>query len=76
MKILTLNEYLSLDKVLIDYKNKEYRAMLARKSLPPGSSRARVTTINARWSQYAEARDQREKKLIEQYNNYLLMHRI
>lgn len=29
----------------------------ARFALPPGSSRARVTTANARWSRAAEARD-------------------
>lgn len=33
------------------------RAMIARAKLPSGSSRARVTTANARWSQCAEARE-------------------
>lgn len=28
-----------------------------RAALPPGSSRARVTTINARWARKAEARE-------------------
>ena len=33
------------------------RAMDARGALPPGSSRARVTTANARWASAAEHRD-------------------
>lgn len=33
------------------------RTSLARRSLPAGSSRARVTTANARWSTACEARD-------------------
>jgi Alpha/beta hydrolase len=33
------------------------RATEARAALPPGSSRARVTTANARWMRAAEARD-------------------
>ena len=33
------------------------KACRARGALPPGSSRARVTTANARWARAAEARD-------------------
>lgn len=33
------------------------RASAARRDLPPGSSRAKVTTLNARWSSAAEERD-------------------
>jgi len=33
------------------------RAAAARSALPPGSSRARVTTANARWARAAEHRD-------------------
>ncbi len=33
------------------------RASAARAALPPGSSRARVTTANARWMRAAEHRD-------------------
>jgi len=33
------------------------RAAFARAALPPGSSRARVTSANARWMRKAEARD-------------------
>lgn len=35
----------------------------ARGALPPGSSRAKVTTTNARWSQAAEHRDKCEASL-------------
>ena len=33
------------------------RASAARRDLPAGSSRAKVTTMNARWSSCAEERD-------------------
>lgn len=33
------------------------RAMAARARHPPGTSRARVTTLNARWGRAAEHRD-------------------
>lgn len=33
------------------------RASEVRRDLPPGSSRAKVTTANARWSRAAEERD-------------------
>ena len=39
------------------------KASEARYSLPPGTSRARVTTANARWMSYAEARDRAAKDL-------------
>jgi hypothetical protein len=36
---------------------KSARLCAARAALPPGSSRARVTTANARWARAAEERD-------------------
>lgn len=44
------------------------RAAEARSKLPPGSSRARVTTANARWARAAEHRDRllRELAALEQ----------
>lgn len=36
-----------------------------RAALPLGSSRARVTTANARWAQAAEERDRCEKRVAE-----------
>lgn len=37
----------------------------ARSKLPPGSSRARVTTANARWARAAEYRDLLRRQLDE-----------
>lgn len=39
------------------------RAAVARAALPPGSSRARVTSANARWSSQAEERDRLARDL-------------
>lgn len=39
------------------------RACSARAALPPGSSRARVTTANARWMRAAEERDRVQAQL-------------
>ena len=39
------------------------RAADARANLPPGSSRAKVTTANARWRSQAEERDRLEAEL-------------
>ncbi len=42
---------------LADAERKSVAASLRRRELPPGSSRARVTTANARWMSAAEHRD-------------------
>lgn len=42
---------------------KAEQASQLRASLPPGTSRARITTANARWAQYAEGRDQALRRL-------------
>ena len=52
-------------KLYEEYKNKADQASEARRKLEPGSSRARVTTANARWSAYAEARDEYKRKIDE-----------
>lgn len=39
------------------------KAGMRRAELPAGSSRARVTTANARWARIAEARDLVEREL-------------
>lgn len=39
------------------------RAAAARADLPPGSSRAKVTSANARWSSLAEERDRLARDL-------------
>ena len=41
------------------------KAAEARSRLPPGSSRARVTTANARWARAAEHRDDVARRLTE-----------
>ena len=43
---------------------KSKRLCLARAELPPGSSRARVTTANARWKGAAEERERLEAELL------------
>ena len=40
------------------------KASAARAALPAGSSRARVTTANARWSTKCEQRDRCEARLV------------
>jgi hypothetical protein len=44
--------------------SKSERACQTRASLPPGSSRAKVTTDNARWKSAAEARDRIAAELL------------
>ena len=41
------------------------KASDARMALPPGSSRARVTTANSRWMRKAEDRDRRLRALCD-----------
>lgn len=54
-----------LEKMLRDAEKKSAAAVEARAKLPPGSSRARVTSANARWARAAEARDCIERQLRE-----------
>lgn len=46
-----------LRKLLARAERNAAKASESRAALPPGSSRARVTTSNARWARAAEARD-------------------
>ena len=46
-----------LERDLAQAERASKRAAEARSRLPPGSSRARVTTANARWMRAAEHRD-------------------
>lgn len=48
---------------LIAAQTKSERTSLVRLSLPAGSSRARVTTANARWMRASEDRDRCEQRL-------------
>lgn len=47
----------TLTRQLADAQAKTERAFEARSALPAGSSRAKVTTANARWMRAAEHRD-------------------
>lgn len=49
---------LALAKALVADERKSIDLATARGRLPPGSSRARVTTANANWASAAERRDQ------------------
>jgi hypothetical protein len=40
------------------------RASVARRDLPAGSSRAKVTTANARWGNAAEDRDRKRERVV------------
>ncbi len=46
-----------LRRQLAQLEAKVRKTSEARRALPPGSSRARVTTANARWATACEARD-------------------
>lgn len=47
----------TLRAMLVAAERKVTRTSEARRALPPGSSRARVTSANARWARACEARD-------------------
>lgn len=51
------NKIARLERALADAQAASLRAMDRRRALPPGSSRARVTTANANWARAAEHRD-------------------
>lgn len=52
-----------LEKMLRDATAKSAALAEARSKLPPGSSRARVTTANARWARAAENRERLAQEL-------------
>jgi hypothetical protein len=47
----------ALKKAIVRAQARSMALATARASLPPGTSRARVTTANARWARAAEERD-------------------
>ena len=58
MKVRTrYSDLLDAVKALDDAERASLKACAARGALPPGSSRARVTTANADWARKAEGRD-------------------
>ena len=66
-RLLTLDELLACDKLYQELVKKSLKLSEARAKLEPGTSRARVTTANARWARAAEARDLRERELRMQW---------
>ena len=63
----TFEELLACDKLYQELVKKSLKLSEARAKLEPGTSRARVTTANARWARAAEARDTRERELRGQW---------
>lgn len=61
--VQTFDEVLICDKVYQELVKKSLKLSEARAKLEPGTSRARVTTANARWARAAEARDLRFNQL-------------
>lgn len=57
-----------LQRELAGAEKRSARLAAARAALPPGSSRARVTSANARWARAAEYRD-RVAAMLEQATN-------
>jgi hypothetical protein len=68
---VTFEQYRDADKEYRRLAKQSAKASEARSALPAGSSRARVTTANARWMRAAEARDRREMELRETFADYL-----
>lgn len=61
---ITLAELKEAIATCIKYQKSMKRASAARAALPPGSSRARVTTANANHANACEAYDKRREFLI------------
>jgi hypothetical protein len=57
--------------LLIAAEKASEHACTVRAALDAGTSRARITTANARWSRAAEYRDRREATLRELMEKYL-----
>ena len=60
-----MSEVKKLERLYAAAEKKSARLAEARANLPPGSTRARVTSANARWARAAEARDLLARKLEE-----------
>jgi precorrin-6B methylase 1 len=59
----SFDEYRDSDSRYRDLAKRSEALSRKRSALPPGSSRARVTSANAHWARFAEARDRREDEL-------------
>lgn len=58
-----MTEVERLRRLLLEAQHKSTKAQESRMRLPAGSSRARVTTANARWARAAEHRDRLQDQL-------------
>lgn len=63
MSIEVYEKIADLSKQLVEAQKKVQRTSEARMNLPPGSSRAKVTTYNARWMAICEHRDRLDGQL-------------
>lgn len=61
-KIEFYKEIINFCKRLIELERKANKALENRKSKPPGSSRASITTSNARWMIYTESKERQEQE--------------
>ena len=64
---VTLDAWLDADKELRAARKRLAAASERRRALPAGSSRAKVTTANARWATAAEACDRIESVLRDRW---------
>lgn len=64
---VTLDAWLDADKELRAARKKLAAASERRRALPAGSSRAKVTTANARWATAAEHTDRVESALRDRW---------
>ena len=64
---MSFDAYLSQHREYQRLEKQSLKMAEARAALPPGSTRARVTTANARWARVAEARDLLRRQLREEW---------
>lgn len=64
---VTLDQWLDASRELRAARARTRKRGEARAALPPGSTRARVTTANARWMRSAEEADRIERALRDQW---------
>jgi hypothetical protein len=62
---VSADEAVRLRRMLASAERASAKAATARSALPPGSSRARVTSANAKWMRAAEYRDMLLRQLAE-----------
>lgn len=63
MSLEIFEKIADMAKQLVEAQKKVLRESGKRQALPPGSTRAKVTTANARWMAICEERDRLEEEL-------------